>query len=99
MPTEDERVGRLLNAQANAVALFDEVVARGIIAPHGQTILEAIFAADDAACDLSFGRDGWIRTGGLLLLIAAMSGRRVTELKAKLIRASSILTWTWRLSA
>jgi Xaa-Pro dipeptidase len=33
MRTEDERVGRLLNAQANAVALFDEVVARGIIAP------------------------------------------------------------------
>ena len=33
MRTEDERVGRLLNAPANAVALFDEVVARGIIAP------------------------------------------------------------------
>jgi hypothetical protein len=32
MRTEDERVGRLLDAQANAVALFDEVVARGIIA-------------------------------------------------------------------
>src|ERR1700734_352102 len=32
MPTEDERVGRLLDAQAKAVALFDEVVARGIIA-------------------------------------------------------------------
>ena len=30
--TEDERAGQLLNAQANAVALFDEVVARGIIA-------------------------------------------------------------------
>jgi hypothetical protein len=29
MRTEDERVGRLLNAQAKAVALFDEVVARG----------------------------------------------------------------------
>jgi hypothetical protein len=28
MPTEDERVGRLLNAQANAVALLDEVVVR-----------------------------------------------------------------------
>jgi hypothetical protein len=35
MPTEDERIGRLLNAQTNPVALFDEVVARGIIAPHG----------------------------------------------------------------
>src|SRR6202034_2759048 len=32
MWTEDERAGRLLDAQANAVALFDEVVARGIIA-------------------------------------------------------------------
>ena len=32
MPTEDERAGRLLDAQAKAVALFDEVVARGIIA-------------------------------------------------------------------
>ena len=33
MRTEEERTGRLLAAQANAVALFDEVVARGIIAP------------------------------------------------------------------
>src|ERR1700753_3156403 len=33
MSTEDERVTRLLDAQANAVALFDEVVARGLIAP------------------------------------------------------------------
>jgi Metallopeptidase family M24 len=32
MPTEDKRAGRLLNAQANAVALLDEVAARGIIA-------------------------------------------------------------------
>ena len=32
MRTEDERAGRLLRAQANAVALFDEVVARGIVA-------------------------------------------------------------------
>jgi hypothetical protein len=32
MRTEDERAGRLLDAQANAVALFNEVVARGIIA-------------------------------------------------------------------
>jgi Xaa-Pro aminopeptidase len=32
MATEDERAGRLLAAQANAVALFDEVVARGVIA-------------------------------------------------------------------
>jgi hypothetical protein len=31
MGTEDDRAGRLLDAQANAVALFDEVVARGII--------------------------------------------------------------------
>jgi Xaa-Pro aminopeptidase len=31
MRTEDERARRLLDAQANAVALFDEVVARGII--------------------------------------------------------------------
>jgi Metallopeptidase family M24 len=31
MRTEDDRAGRLLDAQANAVALFDEVVARGII--------------------------------------------------------------------
>src|SRR3984885_2163104 len=33
MRTEEERTGRLLAAQANAVALFDEVVARGVIAP------------------------------------------------------------------
>ena len=33
MRTEEERTGRLLEAQANAVALFDEVVARGVIAP------------------------------------------------------------------
>jgi Xaa-Pro aminopeptidase len=33
MRTEAERAGRLLEAQANAVALFDEVVDRGIIAP------------------------------------------------------------------
>jgi hypothetical protein len=32
MRTEEERAGRLLAAQANAVALFDEVVARGVIA-------------------------------------------------------------------
>ncbi|HEX3960898.1 MAG TPA: M24 family metallopeptidase [Trebonia sp.] len=32
MWTEDERAGRLLDAQASAVALFDEVVARGIVA-------------------------------------------------------------------
>jgi hypothetical protein len=32
MPTEEERVGRLLDAQANAVSLFDEVGASGIIA-------------------------------------------------------------------
>jgi Xaa-Pro aminopeptidase len=31
MRTEDERARRLLDAQANAVALFDEVVARGIV--------------------------------------------------------------------
>src|ERR1700753_4452455 len=31
MSTEDERVTRLLDAQANAVALFDEVVARGLV--------------------------------------------------------------------
>lgn len=32
MRTEDERAGRLLRAQASAEALFDEVVARGIVA-------------------------------------------------------------------
>ena len=32
MRTEDERARRLLDAQASAVALFDEVVARGIVA-------------------------------------------------------------------
>jgi Xaa-Pro aminopeptidase len=32
MVTEEERAGRLLDAQANAVALFDEVLARGVIA-------------------------------------------------------------------
>src|ERR1700677_4427155 len=32
MRTEDDRAGGLLDAQANAVALFDEVVARGLIA-------------------------------------------------------------------
>jgi Xaa-Pro aminopeptidase len=31
MVTEDERAVRLLDAQANAVALFDEVVARGLV--------------------------------------------------------------------
>ena len=31
MRTEDERAGRLLNAQANAVALFAEGVARGVL--------------------------------------------------------------------
>jgi Xaa-Pro aminopeptidase len=31
MGTEDERAGRLLDAQANAIKLFDEVAARGII--------------------------------------------------------------------
>ena len=33
MRTEDERAGRLLDAQANAVKLFEEVGARGIITP------------------------------------------------------------------
>jgi Xaa-Pro aminopeptidase len=33
MATEDNRVERLLDAQANAVALFDEVAARGLVAP------------------------------------------------------------------
>jgi Xaa-Pro aminopeptidase len=33
MATEDKRVERLLDAQANAVALFDEVAARGLVAP------------------------------------------------------------------
>ncbi len=33
MTTEDERAVRLLEAQASAVTLFDEVVARGLIAP------------------------------------------------------------------
>jgi Xaa-Pro aminopeptidase len=33
MRTEDERARRLIDAQASAIALFDEVVARGIIAP------------------------------------------------------------------
>ncbi len=33
MRTEEERARRLLDAQANAIALFDEVVARGLIAP------------------------------------------------------------------
>jgi Xaa-Pro aminopeptidase len=32
MVTEEERTSRLLDAQASAVALFDEVVARGIVA-------------------------------------------------------------------
>ena len=32
MRTEDERAARLLDAQANAIALFDEVAARGIVA-------------------------------------------------------------------
>jgi len=33
MRSEEERVGRLLGAQASAVALFDEVIASGIVAP------------------------------------------------------------------
>ena len=97
MRTEDERVGRLLNAQANAVALFDEVVARGIIAAgqgeqavsdrirdlanemFGKTRYKRIGQmtvkrswkpswqpiAHPVTC--AFGRDGRIRTGGLLL--------------------------------
>jgi Xaa-Pro dipeptidase len=40
MRTEGERAGRLLNAQANAVALFDEVVARGVIvAGQGEQVV------------------------------------------------------------
>jgi hypothetical protein len=31
MVTEDERAGRLLDAKASEVALFDKVIARGII--------------------------------------------------------------------
>src|ERR1700722_5630450 len=33
MTDEDERAARLLDAQANAIALFDEVAARGLVAP------------------------------------------------------------------
>ena len=33
MTTEDERAARLLDAQASAIALFDEVAARGLVAP------------------------------------------------------------------
>jgi Xaa-Pro aminopeptidase len=48
MVTEDERVRRLLDAQANAVTLFDEVAARGIIAAgHGEQ------AASDQIRDLA----------------------------------------------
>ena len=32
MTDEDERAARLLDAQANAIALFDEVAARGLVA-------------------------------------------------------------------
>ena len=32
MTDEDERAARLLDAQASAVALFDEVAARGLVA-------------------------------------------------------------------
>jgi hypothetical protein len=32
MTTEDERAARLLDAQANAIALFDEVAARRLVA-------------------------------------------------------------------
>src|SRR6202012_3307917 len=48
MRTEEERTGRLLAAQANAVALFDEAGARGIIAPgRGEQ------AASDEITDLA----------------------------------------------
>ena len=33
MIDEDERAARLLDAQASAIALFDEVAARGLVAP------------------------------------------------------------------
>ncbi|HEY1822117.1 MAG TPA: M24 family metallopeptidase [Trebonia sp.] len=44
MRTEDERAERLLDAQANAVALFDEVAARGLIAAgqHEQAVSDKI---------------------------------------------------------
>ena len=63
MRTEAERTGRLLAAQANAVALFDEVVARGIIAPgRGEQ------AASDEIRDLAnemFGQARGLRGGPL----------------------------------
>ena len=54
MRTEDDRAGRLLDAQANAVTLFDEVAARGIITA-GQGEQEASDQIRDLANEM-FGK-------------------------------------------
>jgi hypothetical protein len=60
--TEGERVGRLLNARANAVVPFDEVVARciiarGIVAPGQRAVPgHARLGRVDARCGPDVGR-------------------------------------------
>jgi Xaa-Pro aminopeptidase len=54
MRTEDERAGRLLDAQANAVKLFEEVAARGLITA-GQGEQEASDRIRDLANEM-FGK-------------------------------------------
>ena len=76
MRTEDERVGRLLNAQANAVALFDEVVARGIIAPGQgeQTVSDRI---RDLANEMSGKTRHWHKRIGQMT--GRVAGRNLTS--------------------
>jgi hypothetical protein len=62
MRTEEERAGRLLAAPANAVALFDEVVTRGVIAAgRGEQ------AASDEIRDLANEMFGKSHRGDALL--------------------------------
>ena len=55
MTTEDERSARLLDAQANAIALFDEVAARGLVAAGqgeqavSDQVRDRVIEADDIA--------------------------------------------------
>ena len=55
MSDEDERTARLLDAQANAIALFDEVAARGLVAVGqreqavSDQVRDRVIEADDIA--------------------------------------------------
>ncbi len=68
---EEERIARLLAAEARAVELFDEVAARGIIAP-GVSEVEASDAIRDLAVELYGVRRFWhkrIVRGGVNTLL------------------------------